>query len=82
MVAAWLLILGLLGPGSRFLNRHPPTLEYLAEGSYAIYILHQTVIVVLAFYVIRIGTPWEVQWPLLLAGAVAGTFLPTKGRAG
>jgi peptidoglycan/LPS O-acetylase OafA/YrhL len=79
MTAAWLLILGLLGLGSRFLNRHSPTLEYLAEGSYAIYILHQTVIVVLAFYVIRIGTPWEVQWLLLLAGAVAGTFLLYEG---
>jgi glucan biosynthesis protein C len=79
MTAAWLLILGLLGLGSRLLNRDSPTLEYLAEGSYAIYILHQTVIVVLAFYVIRIGTPWGVQWLLLLAGAVAGTFLLYEG---
>jgi len=79
MAAAWLLILGLLGLGSRVLNRHSPTLKYLAEGSYAIYILHQTVIVILAFYVIRMNAPWEVQWLLLLAGAVAGTFLLYEG---
>jgi len=79
MAAAWLLILGLLGLGSRFLNRHSPTLKYLAEGSYAVYILHQTVIVILAFYVIRLDAPWGVQWLVLLAGAVGGTFLLYEG---
>jgi peptidoglycan/LPS O-acetylase OafA/YrhL len=79
MAAAWLLILGLLGLGSRFLNRHSPALEYLAEGSYAVYLLHQTVIVILAFYVIRMNAPWGVQWLVLLAGAAAGTFLAYEG---
>ena len=79
MTAAWLLILGLLGLGSRLLNRHSPTLKYLAEGSYAVYILHQTVIVILAFYVIRMDAPWGVQWLVLLAGAAAGTFLAYEG---
>ena len=34
---------------------------------------------ILAFYVIRIDAPWGVQWLVLLAGAVAGTFLAYEG---
>jgi peptidoglycan/LPS O-acetylase OafA/YrhL len=79
MTALWLLLLGLLGLGSRLLNRTSAALEYLSEGSYPVYILHQTVLVVLAFYVVRMEVPWGVQWLGLLAGTVAGTFLGYEG---
>jgi peptidoglycan/LPS O-acetylase OafA/YrhL len=74
MLGIWLVIVGLLGIGRRFLDRPSTALAYLGEGSYPVYILHQTVIVLLAFYVVTLPLPWYGQWLLLLALAVAVTF--------
>lgn len=74
LLGVWLIIVGLLGMARRYLDRPSPQLAYLAEGSYALYILHQTVIVVLAYYVIRIPGPWVVKWLALLASTVLATF--------
>lgn len=74
LLGVWLIIIGLLGLGQRFLDRRSRALSYLAEGSYAIYILHQTVIVVLAFYFIKLPGPWPVQWLALLVASALVTF--------
>jgi len=79
MTAAWLLIIGLLGVGSSLLDRTSPTLEYLAESSYPVYILHQTAIVAVAFYAVGIDAPWAAQWTAILAVSVALTFLCYEG---
>jgi peptidoglycan/LPS O-acetylase OafA/YrhL len=68
------MIVGLVGYGRRYLDRRSAALAYLAEGSYPIYLLHQTVIVVLAFYLVELPGPAVVNWFLLLAGAVGLTF--------
>jgi peptidoglycan/LPS O-acetylase OafA/YrhL len=73
-LATWLMIVGLVGYGRRYLDRRSAALAYLAEGSYPIYLLHQTVIVVLAFYLVELPGPAVVNWFLLLAGAVGLTF--------
>lgn len=75
MTARWLIIVGLLGAVSRLPNRRPRALEYLAEGSYPIHILHQSVIIVVAVYVLGLDIPWAVQWVVLLAASVALTVL-------
>ena len=75
----WVFIVGLLGLGSRLLNTPSAALAYLSEGSYAVYLLHQTVIVVLAFYIVGLDLSWPVQWLILLVAAVAGTFLVYEG---
>jgi glucans biosynthesis protein C len=72
--ATWLMLMGILGFGKRYLNRTSRTQRYLAEGSYPVYILHQTVIVILAFYVVQIGAPRPVLWVVLLVAAALGTF--------
>jgi peptidoglycan/LPS O-acetylase OafA/YrhL len=57
--AAWFIILALLGYGKRYLNSPPKRglsakfLGYCGEGSYPFYILHQTVIVTIGFYVVQ-----------------------------
>lgn len=50
---AWFWVLAVLGFGRRFLSFRNRVLDYASEGIYPFYILHQTVIVVVAFYVIR-----------------------------
>ena len=79
MLASWLMIVGLLGYGRRYLDRTSPALAYLAEGSYPVYILHQTVIVVFAFYIVGWAV-WEpLQWVALLVVSVAVTFALYEG---
>jgi glucans biosynthesis protein C len=74
MMGTWLALVGLLGCGKRYLDRPSLALSYLAQGSYPIYILHQTVIVVIAFYLVGMPGPGWVEWLALLAASVAGTF--------
>jgi peptidoglycan/LPS O-acetylase OafA/YrhL len=70
----WLILVGILGLGRRYLDRTSPALAYLAEGSYPVYILHQTVIVAFAFYVVGWAV-WEpLQWLALLLASVVTTF--------
>lgn len=70
----WLSLVGFFGLGKRYLDRASRTQKYLAEGSYAVYVLHQTVIVVLAFYLVQMAAPNAVIWIALLVASVAGTF--------
>ena len=70
----WLVMVGLLGVGKRYLDRTSAALAYLAPASYPLYILHQTVIVVAAFYIVQLAIGGVAQWTLLLVVAVAVTF--------
>jgi len=70
----WLTLVGILGFGRRYLDWTSASLSYLAEASYPLYILHQTVIVVLGFYLVLL-VPWPaLGWPLLIALALIVTF--------
>jgi glucans biosynthesis protein C len=51
---AWCWVLAILGYARRHLNFRSPVLEYANEGIYAFYILHQTTIVVVGFYVVQV----------------------------
>jgi glucans biosynthesis protein C len=79
MGALWLLLLGFLGLGARFLDRRSSALDYLSEAGYPLYILHQTVIVALAFYLVRLPFGWSGQYVLVLATATAVTFALYEG---
>jgi len=51
----WAVILAILGFAKRHLNRLDPVITYLTGASFPIYIVHQTYLVVVAYYVLRIG---------------------------
>ncbi|MDH4139990.1 MAG: acyltransferase family protein, partial [Coriobacteriia bacterium] len=74
MLATWLVIAGLIGWGRRYLDWTSDRLSYHAEASYPIYILHQTVIVILAWYVVRLAVAWQLQWTVLFLASIAVTF--------
>lgn len=52
-VSGWMWVLTAVGYGKKYLNRPSPALNYINQAVYPFYILHQTVIVILAFYVVR-----------------------------
>lgn len=72
---AWTALLALLAWSARLLNRPWPGLRYASEAVYPWYILHQSLIVLAAYWLIplRLGPLWE---PLLvLAITIAGCLL-------
>ncbi|MGG6267778.1 acyltransferase family protein [Leptolyngbya sp. AN03gr2] len=50
---SWFWVLMLLGLGRKFLNVNSRLLSYTNEAAYPVYLLHQTVLVSIAFYVVR-----------------------------
>jgi peptidoglycan/LPS O-acetylase OafA/YrhL len=78
MTSAWCWTIALLGLGRRYLiaSRLPgPLLGYAREASYSIYILHQTVIVAIAFVVVGWDTSVAIKYVAILVAASAGTLL-------
>lgn len=71
----WLWVLGLIGAAGALLAR-PATrrLRYANEAAYPWYVLHQTVIVILAYLVVRWDTGILPKYAFLLAASVAVTF--------
>lgn len=63
----WFCIMAFLGYGRRYLSFSNPLLRWARDASYPVYILHQTVIIVIAYYVI--AQPWRAAskyWLVLL----------------
>ena len=52
-INTWFWIFALLGYGKRYLNKPSPLLNYANEGILPFYVLHQTIIIIIGFYVIR-----------------------------
>ncbi len=79
LMGGWLIVVGLLGFGRAYLDRPSARLDYLAEASYPIYILHQTIIVILGYYLVQVAPqPW-IGWPLLMLISVPATFTLYEG---
>ena len=71
----WLSILCLLVLGKRFLNRKTGFTDYFNKASYPIYILHQSILVVLAYYVVRMNDILWVQVFCICIGSFVLTVL-------
>lgn len=52
-VTAWAWVLTAIGYGKKYLNKPHKSLEYLNQAVYPFYILHQTVIVIVVYYVVQ-----------------------------
>ena len=72
-VGVWCMILGLLGLGHRFFTASGPAWSYATEAAYPFYILHQTVIVLIAYVVVQ----WGVGIPLKYGLIAATSFVLT-----
>jgi peptidoglycan/LPS O-acetylase OafA/YrhL len=66
-IFTWLWVMVFLGYGNRYLCFVNPLLIWAREASYPVYILHQTVIVVIGYYIIQCAwTPWMKYFVILL----------------
>jgi peptidoglycan/LPS O-acetylase OafA/YrhL len=71
----WFFILALLAYGRRLLNFTNRFLRYFAEGAYPIYILHQTIIMAIAFFVVQWSLGVAAKYAIIVALSFVGTVL-------
>ncbi|WP_116808756.1 acyltransferase family protein [Steroidobacter cummioxidans] len=75
-VFTWLWLMAFLGYGYRHLSFCNPLLRWARDASYPIYILHQTLIVAIGYYVVQTSwSPWTKYWGVLLATLVSCVLL-------
>jgi hypothetical protein len=72
-VQAWGMIVGLLGVARRWLHHDHRWRQPLAEAVFPAYLIHQTLIVLIAFWLLPqgLGTAWQAA--ILLTGTIVGT---------
>jgi peptidoglycan/LPS O-acetylase OafA/YrhL len=67
-VFTWVWLMAFLGYGHRHLSFCNPLLRWARDASYPIYILHQTLIVAIGYYVIQTSwSPWTKFWVVLIS---------------
>jgi peptidoglycan/LPS O-acetylase OafA/YrhL len=72
-LTSWLGILTFMGLGRQYLNSANKVTAYLAEASFPFYILHQTILVGVAFYVFQFTS----AVPLQVVGIIICTYIVT-----
>lgn len=71
----WISVLCLFVAGKKFLNKQTGFTKYFNHASYPVYILHQSILVVLAFYIVQICDTVFIQVLLICTGSFVLTVL-------
>jgi glucan biosynthesis protein C len=74
-VQQWGTIVALIGMAERHWNRDAPVRQLLTEAVFPFYLVHQTIIVVVAYWLIPAGLPGGAEFALLVAATVIGCML-------
>lgn len=69
-VHIWSMILFWCGMAKHYLNKPSPVLRYLNEAVYPYFIIHQTIMVALGFYIVQWSLPMLIKCVLLIAISV------------
>jgi peptidoglycan/LPS O-acetylase OafA/YrhL len=72
-VGLWMVIVGLMGLFHRYAQRKGRAYAYATEAAYPFYILHQTVIVLIAYGVVQWGVGIPLKFTLIAAASFALT---------
>ncbi len=78
-VAAWFFILSLIGVAGRFVTRPSPQLSFAAGTVLPVYIVHQPVIVITAYYLDPLPLPVGARFLLILLVSGAATLVIVLG---
>jgi hypothetical protein len=63
----WITLLAILGYGKKHLNKNSTVLTYFNKASFPIYILHQTILVIVGYYVLKIINHGIIPYILILS---------------
>jgi peptidoglycan/LPS O-acetylase OafA/YrhL len=72
---AWCCLIAILGYGKQFLSFTNKFLKYAGEASYPMYILHQTVIIIIAYFVVQWSYGPLGKYAIIVAASLAATTL-------
>ena len=67
--AIWTTTFASIGLALRFLSAYRPTLRYLADSSYWLYLIHMPIIMALQVAVSQLDWPWPVKFAAILVVA-------------
>jgi peptidoglycan/LPS O-acetylase OafA/YrhL len=73
-IDTWVAIAALIGVAERFLNRDHRWRTTLAEATFPFYIIHQTVIVLVEFWVKPLGIGGAGEFAILVPATIAGCW--------
>jgi len=73
-INTWVWVVALMGLGRKFLNFKRWPLDYLNQAAFPFYVLHQTVIVVIGYYVIKWSASVGVKYLILTTAALCVTL--------
>jgi hypothetical protein len=74
-ILTWIGILAILGIGKRYLNFNNKFTQYFSLAAFPIYFFHQSVLVVVAFYVLKLTDIILIQFTSILIMSFIGTLL-------
>jgi glucan biosynthesis protein C len=72
---AWCCLIAILGYGKQFLGFTNKFLKYTGEASYPMYILHQTVIIFIAYFVVQWDSGPLFKYAIIVVASLAATTL-------
>ena len=75
VVNGWSWILAIFGYGAKFLNKPSTQLTYANRAVYPFYILHQTITIIIAYYLLKVEFPLYIEVLMLTVGTFGFTFL-------
>ncbi|MEM9886729.1 MAG: acyltransferase family protein [Bacteroidota bacterium] len=75
VVNSWSWILALVGYAAVYLNRSSRSLRYLNEAVYPFYIFHQTITIIIAYYLLDVNWSFLPKFLLLVLGTFLGSWL-------
>ncbi len=78
-VLAWFAILALSGFALVHLNRDSAVKRYLNTAIFPIYVLHQTIMVLVAYWLLETGWPVAVKYTILILSTLLGFVLMYEG---
>ena len=68
-------ILGMIGGGRRMLDREFSWTKYLARAEFAVFLMHQTAVVAIGYFIVRWVASPMIGWLVITLGSAAVTFL-------
>lgn len=67
-------IISIIGYGRKYLNRGEKVLKYLNKACFPVYIIHQTVVVIIAYYILPLALPMYVSIISIIISSAVCTF--------
>jgi len=77
-LVTWFLLIAILGFGRKYLNFTTPALKYASEVAYPFYLLHQTVIVIIGFFVVQWDGGVLPKFLAIVVASIAATALAVE----